>query len=59
MTDKSAPYKYGWNDFLDGKGWDDNPWTECSDFGSEWCDGYMDAEELADTVGIDQVERAE
>lgn len=53
-----TPYQQGWNDWLDGKGWDDNPWTECSDEGHDWCQGYMDSEKKADEVGTDQMERA-
>jgi len=40
-------YSKGWNDWLDGKGWDDNPWTECSESGDYWCRGHMAAEEKA------------
>lgn len=58
MITMASAYSQGWNDFLDGHGWDDNPWTECSDKGQDWCAGYMGAERKVDEVGADNVERA-
>lgn len=49
-------YARGWNDWLSGKGQDQNPWTECSDAGQDWMRGYTDAEKRADEIGTDQVE---
>lgn len=53
----SKPYDLGWNDYLDGKGSDDNPWIECSDPGHDWMRGYMDCEKAVDSLGSDNVER--
>ncbi len=53
----NSAYAQGWNAWLDGKGWDDNPWVEHSDSGDAWCRGHMDAEKMAGEIGTDQMER--
>lgn len=52
-----TPYERGWNDWLDSKGQDDNPWTECSNSGYQWMQGRDDAERTAEQIGLSNMER--